>query len=179
MDAAPPNSNPYAPPQAPLQDIQPQQGGQVLAGRGARLGAAFLDGLVWSLGIYVPLLATGLLSALVGMARTGQFVPGPSLLLGLGISGLMFIVLVVVTIMLVARNGQTIAKRMVGIKVVRSDGSQAGLGRIFWLRNVLNTVITMVPLAGSIYALVDILMIFGDSRQCLHDRIADTVVVNA
>jgi len=76
---------------------------------------------------------------------------------------------------LFARNGQTIAKKIVGIKVVRSDGSPASLGRIFWLRNVVNGLLGIIPL----YGLIDILFIFGEQRQCLHDKIADTIVVKA
>ena len=58
---------------------------------------------------------------------------------------------------------------------MRSDGSDATLGRIFWLRNVVNALIAIIPL----YSLIDILFIFGESRQCLHDKIADTIVVKA
>ena len=64
---------------------------------------------------------------------------------------------------------------MTGIKVVRSDGSPAALGRIFWLRNILNGVLGLIPF----YVLIDGLLIFADSRQCLHDKIADTIVVKA
>jgi uncharacterized RDD family membrane protein YckC len=79
----------------------------------------------------------------------------------------------------VAANGQTIAKKLLGIKVVRSDGTRATVGRIFWLRNVVNTLISMIPLIGGLYALVDALFIFTERKQCLHDKIADTIVVNA
>jgi len=58
---------------------------------------------------------------------------------------------------------------------VRSDGAPASLGRIFWLRNVLNGLISVIP----IYGIIDSLFIFSESRQCLHDKIADTIVVNA
>jgi len=64
---------------------------------------------------------------------------------------------------------------MVGIKVVRSDGSPASLGRLIWLRNVLNGVIAIIPA----YGLIDSLFIFSESRQCLHDKIADTIVIKA
>jgi uncharacterized RDD family membrane protein YckC len=62
-----------------------------------------------------------------------------------------------------------------GIKVVRKDGSKASLGRIFFLRNVVNIILAFIPL----YGLVDALLIFGESRQCIHDKIADTIVVKA
>ena len=77
------------------------------------------------------------------------------------------------TIKYIKLNGQSIAKKLLGIKVVRTDGSAASLGRIFWLRNVVNAVISIVPL----YSLIDGLFIFGESRQCLHDKIAGTIVL--
>jgi uncharacterized RDD family membrane protein YckC len=84
-----------------------------------------------------------------------------------------------VTVRLVWANGQSIAKVMVGIKVVRKDGSRASFARIFWLRNVVNSIPNFIPLVGNVYSLVDSLLIFGATRQCLHDRIADTIVVRA
>jgi uncharacterized RDD family membrane protein YckC len=84
-----------------------------------------------------------------------------------------------ITVVLVQRNGQTIGKKLLGIKVVRSDGSKASLGRIFWLRNVIFLIVGLVPLVGVVLVLLDLLMIFGEARQCLHDRIADTIVVRA
>ncbi len=73
----------------------------------------------------------------------------------------------------VARNGQSIAKKMLQIKVVRRDGSRASVSRIFWLRNVVNGLLGIIP----IYAVIDALFIFGETRQCLHDKIADTIVI--
>jgi uncharacterized RDD family membrane protein YckC len=77
----------------------------------------------------------------------------------------------------VMANGQSIGKRMVGIKVVRTDGSRASFARIFFLRNVVNALPNLLPYVGWLYQLVDPLLIYQDSRQCLHDRIADTIVV--
>jgi len=58
---------------------------------------------------------------------------------------------------------------------VHSDGSRASLGRIIVLRNVLNSLLGIIPL----YGFVDALLIFGDKRQCVHDKIADTIVIKA
>jgi uncharacterized RDD family membrane protein YckC len=77
------------------------------------------------------------------------------------------------------RNGQCIAKRVIGIKVVRFDGSCASLGSIFWLRNVVNALSGAIPLPGKIYQLVGCLGIFGARQQCIRDMIADTIVVKA
>jgi hypothetical protein len=49
------------------------------------------------------------------------------------------------------------------------------VGRIFWLRNVVNAALGVVPF----YALIDPLFIFSESQQCLHDKIADTIVIKA
>ena len=84
-----------------------------------------------------------------------------------------------VTAYLVHKNGQTLGKKILGIKVVRTDGSRASLGRIFWLRNVIMVLLSMIPIAGMILSLVDSLLIFRESRQCLHDQIAGTIVVKA
>jgi uncharacterized RDD family membrane protein YckC len=97
------------------------------------------------------------------------------LALPLALCAVGFIAWAWITILLVARYGQTMGKRILEIKVVRSDGSPASLGRIFWLRNVVNSLLGLIPL----YTLIDLLLIFGDRRQCIHDLIADTIVVKA
>jgi uncharacterized RDD family membrane protein YckC len=80
-----------------------------------------------------------------------------------------------ITTLLVARYGQTLAKRLLEIRVVRSDGSPASLGRIFWLRNVVNSLLSVIPF----YFFIDSLLVLGERRQCIHDLIADTIVVKA
>jgi uncharacterized RDD family membrane protein YckC len=67
------------------------------------------------------------------------------------------------------------AEKMLGVQVVRKGGAPVSAGRIFWLRNVINGLLGIIPL----YAFVDRLFIFGKSRQRLHDMIADTIVVVA
>jgi uncharacterized RDD family membrane protein YckC len=89
------------------------------------------------------------------------------------------VVTLTITTILVKRNGQTIGKKLLGIKVVRKDGSKAGLGRIFWLRYLLNSVFMLIPVVGSLYSLVDSVFIFGSARRCVHDYLADTIVVRA
>jgi hypothetical protein len=39
----------------------------------------------------------------------------------------------------------------------------------------VNTVLAFVPF----YGVVDALLIFGEARQCVHDKIADTIVIKA
>jgi uncharacterized RDD family membrane protein YckC len=169
--------NAYAPPKAAVADVY-QGDEQVLAGRGARLGAALLDGIILMAVVYTPMVLTGSLGdAILEAERSsnpfafyGVFVTGGGLI---GI--VLWIGWCVITFRLVAKNGQNIGKKLLNIKVVRSDGSRATVARIFWLRNVVNTLLSILPL----YFLIDVLFIFGERRQCLHDKIADTIVVNA
>jgi uncharacterized RDD family membrane protein YckC len=173
--------NAYAPPKANVADVSP--GGELtLASRLARLGAAILDSIIVGALIYTPLIVTGALgSAFADVMRTGDSLAFWGVFMsGAGfVSMLLFIGWAIITFRLVAANGQTIAKKLVGIKVVRSDGSRATVARIFWLRNVVNTLISLIPVVGGIYAIVDSLFIFTERRQCLHDKIADTIVVDA
>jgi uncharacterized RDD family membrane protein YckC len=176
-------ANPYAPPQADVDQAHNENAAATpeLAGRLTRLAAWLLDGLIATTLVLAPLLIdidfqvfmraaridddTGMLNALSASGMIGAAL-GATLWLGL-------------TLYLVARNSQTAGKKLMAIKVVRSDGSHASMGRIFWLRNVFNVVPEFIPVLGSFYSLLDHLFIFGSSNQCLHDRIADTIVVEA
>jgi uncharacterized RDD family membrane protein YckC len=172
-------TNPYAPPKATVRDISSPDTSLVFADRGTRLGAAILDGIIFMVMVYVPLIIFMVLGAMMtgpgaSDAETTDTV-GTMALVGFGLAFVGFAVWCVMTYRNVKENGQTIAKKMLNIKVVRSDGSPASVGRIFWLRNIVNGALGIIPL----YGLVEVLFIFGESQQCLHDKIADTIVVKA
>ena len=171
-------TNPYAPPRAAVQDIADPGATSAPADRGTRLGAAILDSIIFSAMVYLPFIVTAIFIAPIANAtgvRGSSGAGGLVVMVGglFALAGLA--VWAVFTIRYVNENGQSIAKRMLGIKVIRTDGSPISLGRIFWLRNFLNTVLSVIPL----YGIVDALFIFGESRQCLHDKLADTIVVKA
>jgi len=78
------------------------------------------------------------------------------------------------------RNGQTLGKLIFKIKIVRTDFSKVTLSRIIFIRNVPMSLITQIPYVGMVIGVfVDPLLIFRKSRKCLHDNIADTVVIKA
>jgi len=174
--------NNYAPPQSVVADISSSDAPFEKATRLSRLGAVVLDGLIFSL----PL-SPSYVSAFSGMmrthAKTFNYFTFWAAMASTGIwfyvGTLIVLVLLVIMTVLVYRNGQTIGKKLVGIKVARTDGSRASLARIFWLRYLLNTAIMYVPYLGKVYALVDACMIFGEQRRCCHDYIADTIVIRA
>jgi uncharacterized RDD family membrane protein YckC len=167
-------ANPYAPPQAAVLDIVDPGAQNVLAERLTRLGAAILDGIIFGGMVYVPMVIGFVLAGMAG-ADQGEDLGGGLFVIGIGFGLIGLVVWSWMTIVYVKRNGQTIGKKITGIKVVRSDGSPISLGRIFWLRNVVNAVIGIIPL----YSIIELLFIFGDSQQCLHDKIADSIVVRA
>ena len=165
-------ANPYAPPKAFVQDVVGNSESVELAGRGVRLGAVMIDRILWGAAIVVPLLWGGI----IDVKRTA-FTPEAVSLTAWALFLAAIVALGGINAYYVIQNGQSLAKKWLGIKVLRKDGSRASLGRIFWLRNMVGTVISMV--LGGLWTLIDSLCIFGETRQCLHDRIADTIVVNA
>ncbi len=155
--------NPYAAPTAKVADVAPE-GEYVLADRAKRLAAALVDGL-----ILIPVYY-----GVTWPTLTHQPV-NPALV---GVSLLWVLIILVIDLVLLHRNAQTIGKKLLKIKIARKDGSRATLGRIFWLRGVVNAIPSMIPYLR-IYGLIDVLFIFGEKRRCLHDYIADTIVIDA
>lgn len=71
-------------------------------------------------------------------------------------------------------NGQTIGKQIVGIRVIKVDGSQAGIGN-FLLRWIFQ-IIDFYLLSG---AIAIIMIIIGKQGQRLGDLVAGTTVVKS
>lgn len=162
----------YAPPQALIEDLQsagPAPG--ELATRGKRFVAAMVDGLI-AFGV-IWLLSLVLSFDLWNQEGRSLWSPRPvDSVIGFG----SFLLL---QGYLLIKRGQTIGKLIFKIRIVRPDGSAASIGRIIGLRYALASLLGIVPALGQIYAIVDCLFIFHSSRRCLHDRIADTIVVQA
>lgn len=177
------SDNQYAPPKSVVADVGADEGSN-RASRLARLGAACIDGLIWMIGfiptyfIFITSIAksamqkpaTNALQIWWQFAQTGAW---------FYVGVLWSLLILAVNLYLMYTYGQSIGKRLVGIKMVRPDGTRASLLRLFLVRYVANTAITMVPGAGGLYSLVDILMIFGKERRCVHDYLADTIVIDA
>ncbi len=166
--ASAPEDNRFAPPLAHVEDVA-ETGTGALAGRGTRLVATICDGLIGGFAFWLVALVTPL---------TWTPAPGVGLVRFVATNGVVGIVLFFVLHgYLLATRGQTIGKSLLKVRIVRSDGSQASLGRIIGLRYLPTTVISLIPVVGGLYAIIDSLLIFRESRRCLHDNIADTIVV--
>jgi uncharacterized RDD family membrane protein YckC len=126
-----------------------------LASRWIRLAAALTDAVI----LVIP-----------NVLMDWDALPGPVRLLfalvALGIVG--------ADVYLLTVRGQTIAKRLFGIRIVRKDnGENGGFVTNVLLRGLVNGLLNLLPL----YFLVDCGLIFREDRRCVHDMIAGTVVV--
>ena len=75
--------------------------------------------------------------------------------------------------------GQTIGKRITGIRIENIDGTKAGFSKIIFVRYLPMSLLSLIPVVGRmIPGLFDPLFIFGKKRKCLHDYIARTKVSN-
>jgi uncharacterized RDD family membrane protein YckC len=90
----------------------------------------------------------------------------PPLLLLFALIGLQYLLL--------ALRGQTLGKRALRIKIVRRDGSPASFVHTVILRSLVPQMISVVV---GVFSVVDYCFVLEKERRCLHDRIADTIVV--
>jgi uncharacterized RDD family membrane protein YckC len=180
--------NPFAPPVANVQDhVESHAAEMVEATRLSRFLAFLID--------CAPGFVVGIALA-IGMAAYFARHPGSglaSVVAGFGIFIGVFVLAVVGWMIyngvLAYRYGQIFGKRMMGIRVVRTDGSRVSFARFIFLRwlplallsGCVGWVLGRMGHPGSSYivGLIDILLIFRASRHCLHDDIADTMVVTA
>jgi uncharacterized RDD family membrane protein YckC len=77
-----------------------------------------------------------------------------------------------------ATRGQTLGKSLLGIKLVKNDGSDVDFVSAVVLRNwVLGVAQSCLSYFGACVFLLDSLIIFGEDQRTLHDHIASTRVV--
>jgi uncharacterized RDD family membrane protein YckC len=164
--------NPYSPPQAEVADPGPAGGAPELAPRGLRLGGAILDTLAVT-AITVPTMYFAGYWAEVMAGRQ------PGIATQLGWTAFGFAVFLLVHGYFLYRGGQTLAKRVLDMKIVDMQGRKPPFLRLVGLRYFLPQLMYIVPLLGPIVALVGILLILRDDRRPLHDHIAGTRVVVA
>jgi len=164
-----PQDQRFAPPSAHVEDVEAGSEGIQLASRGSRFGAALID-------IVIALLAMWLASLVTPWEPFSDVDFGwwtPHFLN----PALGFAMFTVINGYLLARRGQTIGKSLLKIRIARPDGAPASMGRLLGLRYGIGSLINVVPAAGQVWGFIDALLIFRASRRCLHDSIADTVVL--
>jgi uncharacterized RDD family membrane protein YckC len=120
--------NPYRGPDAAVAEFS---SGDELAGRGARLGAAIIDGIIL-LVIIMPLMYMGgYMQAATAAAQAGQQVPFGTMLMWAVIG---FVIFAVIQGFPLNATGQTWGKKALKIKIVDLAGNKPPLGRLLGLR---------------------------------------------
>ena len=121
---------------------------------------------------FLAALADGVILTVPYLAGSLEALPEPLRLLGV----LASLALLIVQVVMVTKRGQTLGKKILGIRIVLKDTQENGGFVVNVLkRGFLNGLLSLIP--G--YFLVDSLFIFRGDRRCLHDMIAGTVVIQA
>lgn len=153
-----------------------------LAGRGARLIAYLLD-----VAVFLPLVLIGFyagwMEAAAEAGATPDQVAAAAPVISMGMLSLVLFYIFgvgIAQIYLLTIHGQTVGKKLMGVRVVRQDTQEnGGFFTNIVLRSIVPGLISAVPIVGALFSLIDLLFIFSDDRRCLHDRIAGTIVVKA
>ena len=140
-----------------------------LASRGRRLMAVLVDGLI-SMLLAIP----GVIVAIGPSFNDSEELDT----LGIILIGLAMILLTIVQAVLISKRGQSIGKIALGIRIAHSvDGSNPGFLKGFLIRTLVPQIIYQIPFLGFLFLLVDSCFIFSEQRQCIHDLMAETVVL--
>lgn len=134
-----------------------------LASIWARFGAVFLDGLLIAIPMY----------AIMGVFMFGSASSGDEPPLWVNFIGVPFTILSVIyeALMLQMKNGQTLGKMAVKVRVVRPDGSPISAGQA-WGRVAIRTIL------GCLW--IDYIpALFTQEKTAIHDMVAGTRVVEA
>ncbi|MDM8560010.1 RDD family protein [Candidatus Parabeggiatoa sp. HSG14] len=162
---------------SPYDNTSPKGNVFELARRDTRLVAHLVDSIILIFPIFF--LSLTLPIFIEGAAKQNEDIMIGWALLFLGVI-LFYITLIIIDTVLVYQNGQTIGKRLLSIKIVRSDGSRAGLSRIFCWRYFPTLIYSALSNGlNSFFFFIDHLLIFQKSRRCGHDLIADTIVIES
>jgi uncharacterized RDD family membrane protein YckC len=142
-----------------------------LATRVSRLLAAIVDGLIQGLVVFPLQFAFGVYEGFPQVKPLGVLST-----IAWTITG--FLIYLAFNAYLLNKSGQTIGKRIMGIRIVNhDDGQKPPLARLLLLRVLPVQVVSMIPVVGGVAALIDVLLIFRKNQRCLHDQIAGTDVV--
>lgn len=164
-------NNPYAAPHSAMLDVAADAR---LATRLERFLAALVDAFLLGAITMIPaMIMFGGWMGYMGVAASHPWL----FRLGSALIGIVLFLLINGTFL--ARDGQTIGKKAMSIKIVGADGGKADFARIILRRQAPIWACQLVPFVGGVLILIDTLCIFRDTRRCIHDDIADTKVVKA
>ena len=162
------SANPYAAPSGPASYQTPAgHPSRFLASRGKRLLGLLLDTLIHGAAA-IP----GFVLMLIGDSQNND-----ALTVVGGIAMAAFLLVIAVgNWVLIANSGQSYAKRILGMRIVRSEtGATPGFLYGVFLRLWIPLMINQFC---SLFGLIDALWIFNEQRRCVHDLMAGTDVID-
>lgn len=161
-------SNIYSPPVSALET----PGADVLASRWARLGGAIVDTIAIMIVSGPVMYFTGFWER----AMSGNVPIMDTIIYGL----FGMVVYLALNGYWLSKHGQTIGKKVVGIRIVSVETNEiVPLKKIFLARYLPLAICANIPLAGQFIAIIDSLFVFRKDKRCIHDLIAGTKVIKA
>ena len=125
------------------------------------------------------LLDAGIVAAIALPAVLGvPMLHGPGALLASSLLVIASVFAASTNLWLLASHGATIGKHLMRIRTLRSDGRRASIWRLVFLRGLPLWAVTLMPYLNLLVP-ASLLLIFSAERRCLHDYLADTIVVKA
>ncbi len=176
------SENPYASPASdPLLEL-PFDGAIVPAERGERFVASFIDGLVAvAFGFPITWLFAKLHQRFVDGVTPSEtsWYEQPDYGYGWSTAEALvaFVCFIAVHWIFLSRTGQTIGKKVMNIRIATMDGKRPPMSDLLLKRYGFGNILPLVPVVGPYLSVIDVLMIFGKQRRCLHDFVAATQVV--
>ena len=178
-------SSPYAAPaqsacRDPLKGYAPPSGpGYAPRGNRATVGQRIVGALIDSFAMF----AVGIGLAVVGYVM-GSLIDSQNVEMAIGIAYFGFyggiIVVSIINAVLISSSGQSMGKKVVKTRITdRDTGAPSGFVQGFLVRNFLFGLITGIPCVGALIGLADLIMLFPEPNETLHDKLAKTVVVQA
>lgn len=163
------SENLYAAPQADMSEVVAEK--NVIASKMNRFLAAFIDGIILLLAVIPFMFFMGFYTFIMeGQELT--FMQN----LGAGLVGVA--VFFILNTHFLLKSGQTIGKKMLGIKIVDMNGNLPSFSEHLIKRYLMHFGLGQIPVAGQILSLINILFVFGKDARCGHDYFAGTKVVD-
>ncbi|MFM7687076.1 MAG: RDD family protein [Actinomycetota bacterium] len=158
------------------------------AGFGARLGAWFLDGLLYGLlqvafiGVGVGLIVAGAKDCIDKIdfdtqnevTCTSSEVNGALVFAGICVIALGVLLVAIIYVRALGRTGQTWGRRIVGVRVVDQHTLQPiGFGR------ALGRSVFAILISNAIFYLGYLWMLWDREQQTWHDKVVGSIVIDA
>lgn len=139
---------------------------------GERLVAYLVDSLIVGLIAGIPAGCLGALLSLLFDLESGE---------GIGLYALLVTLVVMIAVMgsflyyglMWSRTGQTLGKKMMGLRVITTDGENPG----FW--RAIGRAVIGYWLSSAVFSLGFLWMLWDDQKQTWHDKLFGTYVVKA